>query len=496
MKRRSFIHGVGAGALALGCEGAADALAPDAGGDGASGDLGTEPDVSGPPPVADAGDAGPAPRKRLTPLRGDGSHPYHYVDTIVMCQMENRSFDHYFGALSLLEGRADVEGLSEGLSNSGSDGTPYPIHALGPRWVFDVDPGHSHGACVEQFGEGKNDGFVRNFETRAGKGPQAGDVMGYHTRAELPAHYHLADNFALFDRWHCSLLAPTWPNRFYSHCATSGGKLKNDKTLNAPTMYPTLEANGLAWELYGATVVNFLMLVESIPVERQTGKTMADFFAAAEAGTLPNVCILEPDVGFADDHPPHDIRNGQAYVASIYEALRRSPKWDRTLFLLFYDEHGGFYDHVPPPKVAFDERPGFDQLGFRIPGLMAGGLVKRGAVIHDVVDHSSLPALIARVFGLPHLNQRSETSGDFANALSLDFVEDELRPVAPEMPVIELLDGEIERAAQRGISQVELWDYAMHRGFVPRDYVEVHNRRRRETLEWMLKLGAVRRSGA
>ncbi|MBT9554615.1 MAG: hypothetical protein IV100_01245, partial [Myxococcales bacterium] len=169
--------------------------------------------------------------------------------------------------------------------------------------------------------------------------------------------------------------------------------------------------------------------------------------------------------------PPNDIRQGELFIASVYEALRKSPKWDRTLLLVFYDEHGGLYDHVAPPKAAFDERAadGFDQLGFRIPGIAAGGLVRRGETIHTLIEHSSVPGLLSRIFELPFLNKRAELAGDLGTALSLDLRRDALRPVAPAMPAIEALFQDLDQAHMRPFGQAELLDFAVQRGLTTRD---------------------------
>ena len=115
---------------------------------------------------------------------------------------------------------------------------------------------------------------------------------------------------------------------------------------------------------------------------------------------MPSITVVEPDYGLNDDHPPHDIRLGQAFIGSIYEALRQSPKWDRTLMVVFYDEHGGFYDHVAPPKAQGESRAtlGFDQLGFRVPALLAGGRAMIGMKLAVMgTKHGRRPAGAANV---------------------------------------------------------------------------------------------------
>jgi len=187
------------------------------------------------------------------------------IDTVVV-MMENRSFDHYLGALSLVEGRA-VDGLAPGFANPRRDGSLVAPFALDLRCV--ADPPHSWRAGRAQFHAGANDGFVREYTDSVeeeGFAPKRGDAaMGYHTRAQLPIAYALADQFAICDRWFCSVLGPTWPNRFFLHSAQSNGRINNafpDDLVNGftwPTIYDRLNAAGITWGAYWSDL-SFLLL--------------------------------------------------------------------------------------------------------------------------------------------------------------------------------------------------------------------------------------------
>src|SRR5690606_19713819 len=137
----------------------------------------------------------------------------------------------------------------------------------------------------------------------------------------------------------------------------------------------------------------------------------------------PQVVVVEPLYGRNSDHPPEHPAAGQIFLSSIYDALAKGPQWARSLMMVTYDEHGGFFDHVPPPKAP-DERAaaGFDQLGFRVPSLVLGPWVKQGGVSHTIYDHTSMLATIERHFGLEPLTVRDASANDLFDCLDLDRV--------------------------------------------------------------------------
>ncbi len=403
----------------------------------------------------------------MSPVRRDGSSALDYIEHIVIVEMENRSFDHYFGALTLEEGRSDVEGLLASHHNVDSNGFAHYVAPANGLWVLEPDPPHGHGACVDQHDGGTCAGFVRAYEDDVGNDQHLlGQVMSYFQRDELPVLYGLADAFTLCDHWHCSLLGPTWPNRFYSHAATSDGVWTNIIPLASPTIYSKALAAGVSYGVYHQSPIYFALTLLDPIAGSYPSKDMDGFFDDAANGTLPAITVVEPDYGLNDDHPPHDIRLGQAFIGSIYEALRQSAKWDRTLMVVFYDEHGGFYDHVAPPKAEAESRAalGFDQLGFRVPALLAGGLVGRGKVFSETVEHSSVPGLIARTFGLPHINERAEKAGDLSQALDLALTIDANRTPPPALAPVTVPRSRMEAAMRGRFRQDELLAFATERG--------------------------------
>ncbi len=363
------------------------------------------------------------------------------IDTVVFVMMENRSFDHFLGALTLDEGRDDVEGLTLDHTNPHPDGydvAPFKsaIHCL-------EDPPHSWTASHAQFKNGSNGGFVEVFHARD---PEvAHEAMGYWTRAELPAYYTLSDHFVVCDHWFSSVMSSTWPNRFYATSAQNGGMHGNDHSEEGfPSIATALREKGIPWANYFASAPFSLFLWdvyladdELLPIER--------FFEHAEAGTLPNVVMVDPVYGIADDHPPAHPLAGQVFVASIYEALAASPQWDRTLLIITYDEHGGFHDHVPPPTTDADARAseGFDQLGFRVPTIVAGPYVKERHVSQVVYEHTSWLALIEGIFELDPLTARDAAADPMFDV----FDEEALRSGQPRppmaLPIIEADEDEI-----------------------------------------------------
>jgi phospholipase C len=234
--------------------------------------------------------------------------------------------------------------------------------------------------------------------------------MGYYTRRELPISYGLAEAFTLCDHWHCGMRGPTWPNRYFSHCASSGGLTANNGFCSEPTPYTALAEAGFSYRVY-YTSLYFLLTITSVP--QKNAYKMDKFFADCEAGTLANVNIVEPSFLQNDDHPPADVRNGQAFIATVYEAFRRSPQWNRCLMVVFYDEHGGFHDHVEPAGESGRHagRRGLRALRFPHPGAGHRAAGQTRHVFHEVLDHSSVPGLVSRVFDLDHVNERSRLSG-------------------------------------------------------------------------------------
>lgn len=385
------------------------------------------------------------------------------IDHVVVLMMENRSFDHYFGALKLVEGRA-VEGLDGTESN--------PSVSLGDVTVFKMDefqpkdPPHSWDECHTQFNLGDNNGFVfENEKKHPGYGEQ---VMGYHVREQLPVIYSLADNFALCERWFASVMGPTWPNRYYLHACSSDGGKTNFPAPFLDTLWHACDDAGLTSRMYFSDVpwvAGAFPLIPTVWSKLADGgltlgsltnpNTLDRFFDDAAAGALPNFSVIDPGFTSNDDHPEHDIQLGQILIGAVYKALAEGPGWGKTLLIITYDEHGGFYDHVAPPETVDDE-PEFKQLGFRVPSLVIGPHVRRGCVVSTQLEHCSVAATLMRRFGIAAINERMATANDVSSCINPDYLDDP-QP-APPVPLVDVSIGDITARVGRSTSQTELFD--------------------------------------
>jgi phospholipase C len=408
------------------------------------------------------------------------------IDTFVVLCMENRSFDHYLGARKLMEGLAG-DGLSATMRNPDVNGLDVMVHRLAN--FRPNDPAHDWTSVHNQWNQGAMDGFVR-----AHAGASAADVMGYYAREDLPVTWAMADAFTTCDRYFSSVLGPTWPNRLYLHGATSMGATGNLPVQNFVSLFSRVLAAGKTQKNYFSDIAwavgGYLNLVGNA--------SMQQFFTDAQQGALPSFSIVDPGffgAGANDDHPAHDVRLGQAFIASVYAALRQSPQWNRCMLIVTYDEHGGFFDHVPPPECV-DERPDFTRLGVRVPTLVAGPYVRRNQVVSTVFEHSSIVSTITRRFGLEPLNMRAAAAADLSSCIDPALLGNpQPGPALPAPPPVNLTAlREVDRHL-RGVrpeSHVELWDMA-EAGLIPR-HLDRRDRSLETALAWLHegeRLGAV-----
>jgi phospholipase C len=368
------------------------------------------------------------------------------IDHIVILMLENRSFDHMLGYLSLEGGRDDVDGLRAGLANE-HEGRSYAIRHLDNTAVSE-DPDHSGSSVDLQMGGGRMDGFVASYAaTMLGRGLETADpgtIMGYYRGADVPVYDHLADEFAVCDRWFSSVPGATWPNRLYALCGRAAGS-RDDRPHNLPPLYSQpsfarhLDAHGTSWRWYSSDVGTLRLADEfyclghhdkfayfsrtDLPWKARANWRVetgtASFLEDAAAGTLPSVSWIDPNFsnfnpfGFQqnDDHVPADIRDGQDLVLAVYHALATSPQWQKTLLVVFYDEHGGFFDHVPPPEAADDDPLTFGRYGVRVPALIVSPWVQPRSVSKTLFDHTSIIKTILLRFCAADLKPREYRQG-------------------------------------------------------------------------------------
>jgi len=288
-------------------------------------------------------------------------------------------------------------------------------------------------------------GFVETHV--ASKEGQPGEVMGCFPPEALPVTSSLAQEFAVFDRWFSSVAGPTQPNRFFLHSGTSDGMATNNKprlALGMPlrSLYQSVQEAGLTWVNYFQEVPSTLLLRWTRLPRNWSFKHFSAFERDAMQGNLPNLSFIDPryfDFPGApqnDNHPGGaDVLNGEILQKRIYEILRNSPSWNDTLFIITYDEHGGYYDHVSPPinvpnpdgKVSEDPPYDFTRLGVRVPTIMISPWIEKGTVVHRAegpapnseFDASSVAATLKKLFNLESfLSKRDAWAGTFENVFS------------------------------------------------------------------------------
>jgi len=370
------------------------------------------------------------------------------IEHVVVLVLENRSFDHMLGYLGTPNGLTGAEFNLEDPAVPASTRVPVSNTAqyLGD---LDVDPSHevTH-VNVQLFGVDPvpppggphNIGFVLDYGLQPPKpvAPVAHNIMKCFDPAKLPVLTTLAREFAVCDRWHSSVPGQTWPNRFFLHCATSGGFVDNTpRHYDMRTIYENLTGAGLTWKIYFHDFPQSLALANlTNSVFKSNFKFFPEFFNDLKDGSLPNYTFLEPRyfnfLGWKanDQHPPHDVQLGEHLIADVYTQLRASTLWEKSLLVVLYDEHGGIYDHVlPPDHVANPDglvstTPPFDftRLGLRVPAVIASPYIEKGTVDSvTVYDHTSLLASVRDLFGLKtSLTKRDAAANTFLGLLKLD----------------------------------------------------------------------------
>jgi phospholipase C len=419
------------------------------------------------------------------------------VEHVVILMQENRSFDHYFGTLSGVRGFSDPDVLTQTVDGTGYpvfdqfgyrpgtgvDATGYmqPFHLLSNPPAEDGettnDITHAWGAQHQSWNGGAMDGFMTAH--LAGDGNENGPVtMGYFTRSDLAFYYALADAFTVCDRYHCSVLGPTDPNRLMGMSAsidpagTNGGpvvatfsdRLAEYGKLTWETMPERLLAAGVSWKVYNdptgllglsplpyfKAYNNPLSVTGAELIARAlTPNYPVTFAADVKTGKLPSVSWIIPPLAECE-HPAAPPEYGEYLVQEILATLVSNPEvWAKTVFLVIYDENGGFFDHVPPHTPAKgtagewltgtlpSAASGIDGpigLGFRTPCLVVSPFSRGGYRCTDTFDHTSTLRFIETRFGVevPNLSAwRRGATGDMTSALNLTKAGDNSVPSLP-----------------------------------------------------------------
>ncbi|KAH7667020.1 phospholipase C protein [Dioscorea alata] len=421
------------------------------------------------------------------------------IKTVVVLVMENRSFDHMLGWMKRLN--PEINGVTGSESNpiSTTDPNSPRVFFKDEAHYVDPDPGHSFQAIREQiFGSNETsaspapmNGFVQQATSMS---PNMTDsVMNGFQPEKVAVYQALVQEFAVFDRWFASVPASTQPNRLYVHSATSHGATSNIASMLAKgypqrTIFENIDDAGLSFRIYYQNIpaTLFYRNLRKLKYLTKFHPYDLDFKSHAQKGSLPNYAVVEQrymDSKISpanDDHPSHDVYQGQMFVKEVYETLRSSPQWNETLLIITYDEHGGFFDHVPTPTKGIPSPDGivgpdpffftFDRLGVRVPTIMVSPWIEKGTVIHgpngvptatSEFEHSSITATVKKLFDLPspYLTKRDAWAGTFEGIVQTRTTPRTDCPMQLPNPV-KIRDGDANEEANLSEFQQELMQLA------------------------------------
>jgi phospholipase C len=383
---------------------------------------------------------------------------------IVVVMMSSRSFDHMLGGLKFAY--PQINGLTGDESNPDTKGALVKVQ---PRARFQgqliPDPDHHFaGVDLQIFGGvpagsrriADMQGFVRSYFQQTKDVNRSHNVMHYFPPDKLPVLTTLATEFAVFNGWFSSVPGPGPCNRAFAHYGTSFGQVGMEMPPTSaaiPSIYERMAGAGLAAKIYyydeTSSTLDTVNLLKNQP--RLFG-TFSQFLADCETGNLPAYSFVEPChnhhtgpnggmIRASDQHPDHDVREGERFIAVVYNAIRTNPEiWNSTVLLIVYDQHGGFYDHVVPPASRPDsyvanpantgtgEAFAFDRLGVRVPAILVSPWIARGTVIPGpgdstngrIFEHASIPATIRNLFlpGDDRCTVRESSADTFLNVLT------------------------------------------------------------------------------
>ena len=359
-----------------------------------------------------------APDSLPFPAQPQGTPSMPEIEHIVVLMMENHSFDNLLGMLPYqVAGRRSVDGfrLKHGKpvnANPDANGNLIRAQHAGSPCQLSGEPSQSWNASHEAFDNGRNDGFVK---------ASAPVAMRFWDKRDLPVTYSLAQAFPIGERHFCSLLGQTFPNRMYFFAGTSQGTINDTVPITPPpngSIFDRLDANHLDWAVYYQNYPS-IVLVTGIetPLRAFRIRTFDRFLHDVAGGRLPQVTFIDPNYRTTSEENPQDIQLGERFVAQVVRALTQAPTWKHTVLFLTYDEHGGYYDHVPPPPaippdsippdLSSGDVPGaFDRYGFRVPMIVISPWARPRYVSRLVHDHTSVTAFIERKWNLPAMTFR------------------------------------------------------------------------------------------
>jgi phospholipase C len=350
---------------------------------------------------------------------------------LVVLMMENRSFDHMLGALNgvnAVNGIGGIDGLTGNETNPDINGNPVRVDSKAQyQGQLDPDPDHHFAAVHKQIFDGGQtpvmSGFVRSYWDQQHDVKQSKKIMYYFAPDKLPVLTNLAKEFAVFNRWFSSIPGPTLCNRAFAHYGTSFGNVSMELFYagqHYKSIYERLLAAGISSRVYYFdTASSTLEVPNLLNNQPQLLGTFPQVLDDCSNDRLPSYSFIEQNYTdhadasgatwiASDQHPDHHVREGERFIAEVYNALRKNPLlWPKSALLVVYDEHGGIYDHVPPPAVITDgfvAQPSatgtgepfyFDRLGVRVPAVLISPWIPRGTVVNGrIFEHASIPATV------------------------------------------------------------------------------------------------------
>lgn len=398
------------------------------------------------------------------------------IEHVFVVMLENRSFDHMLGFSKITgtdsktKSSTQIEGINDPhlypqVVNSPNGPTTFYPTPDAP-YSMKLDPPHEFKDTLEQltgtttysphnYGPIKNNGFAQSYSHLSADHSE--DNLRCFTPDKLPVLTALAKEFAVCDHWFSSVPGPTWPNRFFVHAATSGGlddspqkkvvsEADFEDEFNFPngTIFDQLSKKGIPWMIYEGDELSQSFALHGMHEYSDSHLRPFSHFKndLSDPAYAPKYIFIEPSYGFVltdkgsfkcgnSQHPLDDVRRGELLLKSIYDTIRSSPHWEKSCLLITYDEHGGFFDHVPPPSAP---PPGdgilnpqynqngfsFDQLGVRVPSVIISPWIPKNTIDHTVYDHSSLLRTLENWLDLKPMTKRDEAANSFESLFTLE----------------------------------------------------------------------------
>jgi phospholipase C len=381
------------------------------------------------------------------------------IDHVIVLMQENRSFDSYFGRLHF-EGQPQATAEPPGANNPDpTNPGGRPIRAFHkPHYCEVADLNHSWNGTHREIDGGLMDGFT--FANVVPQDLTGSRSMGFYDKSDLPFYYALYSTFAMGDHYFASAPTQTFPNRLYLLAGTSFGHIRNDNLPPVPgqfaqrSIFNELDEAGITWKVYAAQFpLAFAFLfayVRETPAAAHV-VPFAEYLVDAQAGTLPQVAFIDPILVAPnnvenDEHPPSNVQVGEQFVSQVINTLFQSPNWPSSALFLTYDEHGGFFDHVPPPPaIPPDDIPplllpgdtpgAFDIYGVRVPAVVVSPFARPHFVSHRVNDHTSILRFIETRFGLPSMSRRDAAANPMLEFFDFSAAAFATPPVLPAAPL-------------------------------------------------------------